>query len=98
VLQQLREDILSRYRIPEQWWLSQPVITSKTYWITLDADHSAKRRTELQIAIAEFGIEMVSHISNTDFYLDEETTTEDDDELSFIPEREVSPAPSGASA
>jgi hypothetical protein len=43
------------------WWLSRPFVTSKTGWLTIDADPSFLRRTEMQIAVAMVGIKMLSY-------------------------------------
>jgi hypothetical protein len=71
-LADIRDLILREHRIPLTWWLSRPAVTSKTAWLTYDADPSFARRAELQIAVAKFSIAMLAYTRNVGIIFTEE--------------------------
>ena len=46
--------------IPAEWWCAQPRVTAKTGWITYGAAATPGRRSELQVAACELGIEILA--------------------------------------
>jgi len=70
VLDKSRREILAQYNISSDWWLSRPSVTSKSAWITLDADPSLARRVQLQLAVASFIIFTTKFMSCEDYYTD----------------------------
>ena len=65
--------------ISSVWWTSQPAVTSKSAWLTIDAHHSPDRRATLQIAVAKFAIALATIISADDY----DVVLDDDDLFDF---------------
>ena len=78
-LSALRDRILTRHGITLDWWTSQPMVTSKSAWITLGADPSYQRRAILQIAVAEFVVDMTKLISAEDCFFESAAESAEED-------------------
>ena len=53
-----RQRLCTAYCLKDDWWAHQPRVTSKSGWVTFDADPDPQVRVRCQIAACQLGIQI----------------------------------------